>query len=119
MENRAKGRKGELIAQKWIRSKLRLDILETNFRSPWGEIDIIAKDRDTWVFLEVKMRESLKAGLPEEAVTKEKQNKIRRSALFYLQRKGYNPEEVCFRFDVLAIQKEKGKLQFSYYPGSF
>ena len=55
----------------------------------------------------------------EEAVTREKQNKIRRSALFYLQKKGYNPEDVFFRFDVLAIRKEKGKLQFFYYPGSF
>ena len=119
MKNRDKGKKGELIAQKWVKSKLRLEILETNFRSPWGEIDIIARDRDTWVFIEVKTRESLKAGLPEEAVTREKQNKIRRSALFYLQKKGYNPEDVFFCFDVLAIRKEKGKLQFFYYPGSF
>ena len=119
MENRAKGKRGELIAQKWVKSKLHLEILETNFRSPWGEIDIIAKDRDIWVFLEVKTRESLRAGLPEESVTREKQNKIRRSALFYLQKKCYNPEEVSFRFDVLAIRKEQGKLQFFYYPGCF
>ena len=57
MRNRDKGKKGELIAQKWVKSKLRLEILETNFRSPWGEIDIIARDRDTWVFIEVKTRE--------------------------------------------------------------
>ena len=119
MENRAKGKKGELAAQRWVKRKLHLEILETNFRSPWGEIDIIARDRDTWVFLEVKMRVSLKAGLPEEAVTEEKQNRIRRSALFYLQKKGYNPEEVFFRFDVLAIRKERGKLRFFHYPGSF
>lgn len=84
--------------------KQRYVLLETNYRSPWGEIDLIVKDvrstPHTLVFVEVKFRESLRFGAPLEAVSSGKQRKILRSANAYLNRTPY--QGPC-RFDVIGI----------------
>ena len=77
-------------------------ILETNYRTPLGEIDIIARDRDTLVFVEVKARRSLGFGGPKWAVTPKKQRKISMVALYYL--KTTRQSQVKARFDVVAIR---------------
>jgi putative endonuclease len=77
-------------------------ILETNYRTPLGEIDIIARDRDTIVFVEVKARRSLGFGGPKWAVTPKKQRKISMVALYYL--KTTRQSQVKARFDVVAIR---------------
>jgi putative endonuclease len=76
-------------------------ILETNYRAPLGEIDIIARDRDTIVFVEVKARRGLGFGGPKWAVTPKKQRKISMVALYYL--KTTRQSQAKARFDVVAI----------------
>ena len=76
-------------------------ILEKNFRDRRGEIDLIAKDGRTLVFVEVKYRKSLKRGHPLEAVTKTKQQRIFKSAVYYLYKEG--KENAACRFDVIGI----------------
>ncbi|SEM48058.1 putative endonuclease [Syntrophus gentianae] len=76
-------------------------ILERNYRCPFGEIDIIAQEGDTLVFVEVKSRRSENYGLPQLAVGPEKQRRISKISLFYLQSHRLEPSDV--RFDVVAI----------------
>lgn len=78
-------------------------ILEVNYRTKLGEIDIIAKDKGTICFVEVKSRSSLSFGSPKEALDERKQHKISRVALTYLKSKNYF-DEPC-RFDVFSIIK--------------
>ena len=92
---------GEAIATKFLK-KSGYKILELNYRTPLGEIDIIAKDKETIVFVEVKTRSSKKFGLPGEAVNYQKQRHIRNSALYYLKSKGLL-DKVSARFDVISI----------------
>lgn len=82
-----------------------LVILARNFRCRFGEIDIIAKDHTTLVFVEVKTRKSLSCGRPEEAVTYRKQAKLRLLAAVYLQKK-LSLLTSC-RFDVCSIYLNK------------
>ncbi|MBC7217652.1 MAG: YraN family protein [Candidatus Caldatribacterium sp.] len=116
---KSKGIQGEVLAERWLRRSLRAEILERNFRSPFGEIDLIARKGKILIFVEVKTRKSLTSGLPEEAVTEEKQERIRKSALFYLTQHGYDPEQTLFRFDVVAIYVGSGKPQIRHYPSAF
>jgi putative endonuclease len=75
-------------------------ILETNFITRFGEIDIIAKQGDTIVFIEVKYRKSSFRGRPQESVTYSKQQKIIKSAIGYLKQ---NNIKNNIRFDVVGI----------------
>jgi putative endonuclease len=85
-------------------------ILEVNYRTKLGEIDIVAKEGKTICFVEVKSRSSLAFGLPKEAVNKRKQHKLSRCALSYLKEK-HLCNQSC-RFDVLSIiQDERPKLE--------
>ena len=94
------GEKGETIAAAYLK-KNGYRILETNFRCSLGEIDIIARDKEDLVFVEVKTRKSLDLGYPEQAVGIKKQKKISQLALFYLQKK--NVTNTKARFDVVAV----------------
>lgn len=77
-------------------------ILERNFYTRSGEIDIIARDGRYLVFLEVKYRKDKREGHPLEAVDRRKQARIRRVAQFFLLRHGYGTDTPC-RFDVIGI----------------
>jgi len=94
------GKKGEEQAQQHLKS-LSYAIIVTNYRAACGEIDIIAKDNQTLVFIEVKTRRNLNFGSPLEAVNLRKQLKIRRTALHYLatQSVAYRG----YRFDVISL----------------
>ena len=81
--------------------KKKYKILEQNYSCDVGEIDIICKDKDEIVFVEVKTRQTQKFGLPREAVTDYKQNKIRLVATIYLQKNNQLNEKI--RFDVIEI----------------
>ena len=100
MNKKELGKYGEDIACKFL-IKLGYKIIERNYRFGKGEIDIIADDNGTLVFVEVKTRENLNFGPPELAVTKAKQNQIRKIASAYLYEKGIN-DTLC-RMDVVAI----------------
>ena len=77
-------------------------ILHRNFRLRFGEIDIIAYDKDTLCFVEVKARTTDELGGPLESITYFKQRKLSKLALAYLRRE-YKSLEVQARFDVVAI----------------
>jgi putative endonuclease len=99
-EKIATGKEGENIAAKFL-AKKGYRICETNYRCPLGEIDIIAKDKKTLVFVEVKTRKSEDLGYPEQAVGPKKQKKISQLALWYLQAKKL--ADINARFDVVAV----------------
>lgn len=94
------GRQGEELAQAVLR-KNGYKIVERNFLSPLGEIDIVAKEGKTWVFVEVKSRLSPLFGSAKGAVTLRKQRKLSMVALDYLKRKALMDHPA--RFDVVAI----------------
>lgn len=102
MNNRQKGNKGEDIAAFFLKLHL-YKIIERNFYAPTGEIDIVAKKGKTLVFVEVKYRNNTDKGLPREAVNAAKQQKIRRTAQFYMAKNSINEEETDIRFDVIEI----------------
>lgn len=85
------------------------EILEQNFYTRYGEIDLIGKEGTYLVFIEVKYRNSVKNGRPEEAVTRKKQQKIIKAAMYYLYTKGF-PEETPVRFDVLSVLGKEYRL---------
>ena len=97
------GQKGESLAARHLK-KNGYKILEQNYRTKMGEIDIIAKDKETIVFVEVKARRSHHFGNPKWAVTPKKQRKISMVALYYL--KATNQNNVKARFDVVAIRSK-------------
>jgi len=76
-------------------------ILERNYTTPLGEIDLIARQGGELVFIEVKTRKSLRFGEPQDAVTPAKQARLQRLADYYLQRQRLGEVEV--RFDVVGI----------------
>ena len=93
-------KKGEALAAKLLK-KRGYKILKRNYVSKYGEIDIIAYDKGTISFVEVKTRQSENYGPPELAVTKEKRKRIIRTALNYLVIN--HIEETDCRFDVVSI----------------
>ena len=91
---------GESLAVRHLKAR-GYRILAQNYRARRGEIDIVAQDGEFTVFVEVKTRRSLKFGLPQAAVTWQKQRQISKVALAYLQ--AQNLMDVPCRFDVIAI----------------
>lgn len=94
------GQLGEELAVDLLKAKGYI-ILERNFRCKLGEIDIIARDKDTLVFLEVRSKSSSGFGVPQESVNYKKQRTIRRVAEYYLI-KNKLQNDFC-RFDVIAV----------------
>lgn len=97
----------ERLAGKYLEEQ-GYQILEYNFRSRYGEIDIIAKDGEYLVFCEVKYRKNACLGSPLEAVTYAKQRRISKTAVYYLTITRQT-EKPC-RFDVIGILGDKTKL---------
>lgn len=101
------GELGESYAESLLK-KSGYKILEKNFRSKFGEIDIVAIHQGTLVFVEVKTRTSWRYGKPEEAVTLKKLAKIERVGEFFALTHPNLPQKL--RVDVVAIEVEKGKV---------
>ncbi len=97
------GKNYESIAADYLRKK-NFVILDMNFQTRSAEIDIVARDKEYLVFVEVKYRKDLSHGDPLEAVTRTKQQRIRRASLFYMKVNGYNPEITSIRYDVIGIR---------------
>jgi putative endonuclease len=98
--SRKTGQEGEDLAAEYLK-RFGYKILERNYRTKFGEIDIIAKCRKIYVFVEVKYRQDLGFGLPQEAVSTHKLEKIRKTAEIYLYEKRLTPD---WRIDVLTIE---------------
>lgn len=99
------GRTGERLAAEEL-SRQGYHILEKNFRSSYGEIDLVAEDEQDLIFVEVKTRRGSDFGLPEEAVTSRKQQKIIQVASYYLDLHACSQRS--WRIDVVAVQLDKG-----------
>ncbi len=108
MKRRDTGIRGEKLARDFLK-KRGYRILETNYRCPEGEIDIIARHKDFLVFIEVRAKTSLKFGSPEESITPTKKERLRATAFHYQQT--HNDLPLSWRIDVVAVElNQKGKL---------
>ncbi len=90
------GKKGEEIAGRFLTSR-GYRILDRNFRTPRGEIDLIVLDGEYLVFVEVKSRRGNRFGAPQDAVDRRKQEHLIKASQFYMTRKKL--ENICCRFD--------------------
>jgi putative endonuclease len=99
---RALGRRGEEVAVRYLSAK-GYSILERGFRTFRGEIDIIARQGETLVFVEVKTRRSTEFGFPDESVNLSKQNQVRKIAQGYLLKKHLPENATPCRFDILSV----------------
>ena len=110
------GIKGENLAVKFLK-KNGYRIIARNYKTPFGEVDIIAQDGNTVVFIEVKTRADDFFGQPFEAVNNRKRRKLKNVALFYLKRQSL---EFPVRFDVLSIfYRENGKKEIEHIKDAF
>jgi putative endonuclease len=110
------GRRSERLAVEYLK-RTGYRILEINFRTRVGEIDIIARETGTIVFVEVKARASRRFGSPKGAVTATKQRKISMAALEYLKQSGQTADRA--RFDVVAIDTADGKMEIELVKNAF
>jgi len=101
--NRDVGFEKEKEVVKYLEN-LKYKILTTNFRTSFGEIDIIAKQNETVIFIEVKYRKSSHVGTPQEAVTSKKQQRIINSALVYIKQNNIKKD---IRFDIASVNDDK------------
>ncbi len=108
MRRRDTGILGEKLARDFLKQR-GYRILETNYRCPQGEIDIVAKHKDAIVFIEVRTKTSLEFGSPEETITSAKKERMRASAAYYQQTHHNLPQ--LPRLDVVAVElNQKGVL---------
>ena len=110
------GKRSENLAV-WYLKKNGYKIMEQNYRTQLGEIDIIAKKKKTIVFVEVKSRKSIRYGNPKWAVTPQKQRKISMVALQYL--KSIRQTDARARFDVVAITSNRDEPQIEIVKNAF
>lgn len=110
VRKKALGRKGEKLAEKYLKAH-GCKILVKNYRTPFGEADIIASDGDEIAFVEVKTRSSDAYGTPAEAVVKAKRLRYQKIARFYWLETGGEPNA---RFDVAEVW-EDGKIEYHKY----
>ncbi len=100
MQKKELGQKGEEFALRFLK-KRGYQIIQKNYVCKMGEMDIIAKEKDTLVFIEVKTRTSTTFGPPQLAVNHKKQSQMSKVALYFLKEKKL--EDIKARFDVVAI----------------
>lgn len=111
------GNIGESLAESYLKNK-NYEIIARNFKNKIGEIDIIAKQQETIIFVEVKTSSSLKFGSPRERITYHKINKIRQVAISYLKLKGLY-YKVSVRFDCLEILGNAQDHKIEHYENIF
>lgn len=114
MNNSEKGVLGERLAVEYLYAK-GYEILIQRYNKRVGEVDIIARDGETYVFAEVKARSSNAYGTPAEAVTPAKQRKITLAAVTYMLE--HQLVEVGVRFDVLEVDLTTGEV--NHIPAAF
>jgi len=110
------GARGEALACRLLKEK-GYKIIERNFKTPIGEIDIVAREGQTLVFVEVKTRESAAFGSAKWAVDQRKQQKLSRVALYYLSLKAWQDRPA--RFDVVAIFSNSGQESIELIKNAF
>lgn len=112
------GKQGEQLAARFLKQK-GMVIVARNHRNRFGEIDLIAYDNQTVVFVEVRTRSGAVQGRPVETIGFSKQQKLTRAAIYFL--KSRQLQERSSRFDVVTIiwGKQCGQEQLEYFPNAF
>ena len=100
------GAKGEKVAETFLKKKGYV-LLKRNYKTPFGEADLLMQDKETIVFIEVKTRTKDGYGTPAESVTKGKQAHYKKIAKYYVSGQ---KEEVAIRFDVVEVWAD-GKVE--------
>jgi len=106
MGRRETGIFGEKLAAEFLRGQ-GYQILETNYRCPEGEVDIVAQHGDFLVFVEVRTKRSRRFGSPEESITPTKMERLRLTAARYREAHDGLPEQ--WRIDVVVIELSRGR----------
>lgn len=105
------GKEGEEFAVNYLQKK-GYKIIDRNFECRQGEIDIIAKEKNEYVFIEVKTRQNFNYGMPCEAVDERKQKHIWNATKYYIY--SHKLEDKFIRIDVIEIYKKQGKFYLNH-----
>ena len=99
------GRRGEELASGYLR-EAGCGILAANYRCPWGEIDLVARDGDELAFVEVRTRRTATFGSPRESITRRKADHLVAAAQHYLQNHApeNDSEDISWRIDLVSIR---------------
>lgn len=116
--NRAIGESWELYAQQYLIAQ-GLIFVDKNYHCRQGEIDLIMKDDNSLIFIEVKFRKNNHFGGAISAVTHNKQQKIIKTATFYLQQHQLNEYNTACRFDVIAIEGDIKHPKINWLKNAF
>jgi len=115
--SRELGNEGEIFAAKLLTSH-GLKLLEQNVNFRVGELDLVMKDKDSLVFVEVRRRKNDNFGGALGSITVTKQKRLTRAALAYLQRNKLMDKVPC-RFDLVAVTDKDGELQGEWIKNIF
>lgn len=115
MDRKALGKWGESKAEAFLEEN-GLKVLARNVRNNYGEIDLVAKDGNTLVFVEVKTATTKKFGFPEVSVNKRKQVKLVECALAYLQDK--SEQQSDWRIDVIAVHVLHNRTEIKWFKNA-
>ena len=110
------GKRGETLALKKIK-RLGYKKIIRNYRCPLGEVDLIARDRDTLVFIEIKTRKGRSTDYAKEAVNERKKRQISKVALAYM--KSNDCPDAKARFDVVAVSIGRDKPEIEVIKNAF
>lgn len=113
---KALGTEGEKAAEKFLRLQ-RYTIVERNYRCPLGEVDLVALDGETVVFVEVKTRTQPGFGSPFDAVDRRKQGQIVRAAKYFIAEHKLHDREA--RFDVVGVWWEGDRISCELVKNAF
>jgi len=111
------GREAEDHARRYL-ARRGLKLVTRNYRSPYGEIDLIMRERDMLVFVEVRFRQNTEFGLAAETVGPRKQARLRATAEHYLMNTKGASDKPC-RFDVVALAGDPTNGSINWYPDAF
>lgn len=115
--NKKIGSFGEMLVITYLEN-MNYEILDKNYKTKFGEIDIIAKDKKEYVFIEVKTRTSSKYGMPSEAVNFNKEKHIKKSSQVYVYLN--NLENKYIRYDVIEVYFiNKNKYYINHLKNNF
>lgn len=117
MNQRYLGAKGEQLAREYLEQH-GCAVIDHNFHSRYGEIDLIIRKNRAYRFVEVKYRSTHDYGIPQESVVVRKQRKIRKTALIWLKQR-HLPMDSEVHFDVLAISLVSGRPRYEYIEDAF
>lgn len=112
-----KGQQGERQAEQFLQAQ-GMTTIARNYLCPMGELDLVMRDGDTLVFVEVRQRKSRRFGSPLETVTRSKQNKVLKAAQHYLN-KHQIPSYQALRFDVVGLVPEGPGVALEWVADAF